>query len=208
MLELVQNILSPSQYIPHRHCYLWQTPLVWLHLVSDALVAIAYFSIPAMLIYFVRRRSDIPFSKVFLLFSAFIVLCGAGHLLDIWTLWHPAYWVSGVERAVTALVSCYTALQLVELLPQFLSLKSPKELEQINQELQKQVIERQRTEETLKAIVTGTASVIGKDFFPALAKNLAIALDVPFVLVPKRWMIHWIHCKVWRSGLATSWLTR
>ena len=160
--------------------------MVWLHLVSDALVAVAYFSIPAMLIYFIRKRSDIPFSRVFLLFSAFIVLCGTGHLLDIWTLWHPAYWVSGVERALTALVSCYTALQLVELLPQFLSLKSPKELEQINQELKEQITERQRTEETLQAIVSGTASVTGKDFFPALVQNLAIALDVPYVLISEK----------------------
>lgn len=186
MLELVKNLLSPSQYIPHGHCYLWQTPLVWLHLVSDALIAVAYFSIPAMLIYFVNKRSDIPFSRVFLLFGAFIVLCGTGHLLDIWTLWHPAYWVSGVERALTALVSCYTALQLVELLPQFLALKSAKELEQINQELKEQITERQRTEETLQVIVTGTASVTGKDFFPAVVQNLAIALGVPYVLVSEK----------------------
>jgi two-component system, sensor histidine kinase and response regulator len=186
MLELLKNLLSPSQYIPHGHCYLWQTPLVWLHIISDGLVAIAYFSIPAMLIYFVRKREDMPFSKVFVLFGAFIVLCGTGHLLDIWTLWHPAYWVSGVERAVTALVSCYTALKLVELLPQFLSLKSPVHLEQINQELEKQVAQRQRTEETLQAIVTGTASVTGTEFFPALVQNLAIALNVRYVLVSEK----------------------
>ncbi len=64
MLELVKNLLSPSQYIPHGHCYLWQTPLVGLHLLSDALIAIAYFSIAVMLVYFVRKREDIPFSKV------------------------------------------------------------------------------------------------------------------------------------------------
>lgn len=150
MLELLKNLFSPTQYIPHGHCYLWQTPLVWLHVISDALIAIAYFSIPAMLVYFVRKREDIPFSKVFLLFGAFIVLCGTGHLLDIWTLWHPAYWVSGVERAITALVSCYTALQLVELLPQFLSLKSPKQLELVNQELQQQIAQRKQAEAMLE----------------------------------------------------------
>lgn len=183
MLELIRSILSPSQYIPHGHCYLWQTPLVGLHLVSDALIAIAYFSIPAMLIYFVRKREDIPFPRVFVLFGAFIVLCGTGHLLDIWTLWHPAYWVTGIERALTALVSCYTALELIELLPQFLALQTPEQLEAINRELEQQVIERQRTEETLQAIVVGTASVTGSDFFSALVQNLATALDVPYVLV-------------------------
>ncbi len=150
MLELLKNLLSPSQYIPHGHCYLWQTPLVWLHVLSDALTAVAYFSIPAILIYFVRKREDMPFPTVFFLFGAFIVLCGTGHLLDIWTLWYPAYWVSGVERAMTALVSCYTALRLVELLPQFLSLKSPMQLELVNQELQQQIAQRKQAEAMLE----------------------------------------------------------
>lgn len=153
MLELLKQLVSPSQYIPHGHCYLWQTPLVWLHVVSDALVAIAYFSIPAMLVYFVQKREDIPFSKVFMLFGAFILLCGTGHLLDIWTLWHPAYWLSGAERAITALVSCYTALQLVELLPQFLSLKSPQQLEKINQELEQEITKRKQAEALLETRV-------------------------------------------------------
>lgn len=170
-------------YIPHGHCYLWQTPLVGLHLVSDALIAIAYFSIPAMLIYFVRKRSDIPFSRVFVLFGTFIVLCGFGHLLDIWTLWHPDYWLSGIERALTALVSCYTALRLVELLPQFLALQTPEQLEKINRELERQIAQRQHTEETLQMIVAGTSSVIGNAFFPALVENLAKGLDVAYVLI-------------------------
>ena len=114
------------------------------------------------------------------------MLCGTGHLLDIWTLWYPAYWLAGGVRALTALVSCYTALQLVTLLPQFLSLKTPEQLESINQQLQTEIIERQRAEDTLRNIVIGTASATGKDFFPALVKHLAIALDVPYVMVMEK----------------------
>jgi signal transduction histidine kinase/DNA-binding NarL/FixJ family response regulator len=139
-----------------------------------------------MLIYFIRKRGDLPFSFVFGLFGAFIILCGAGHLLDIWTLWHPHYWISGIERAITALVSCYTALQLVELLPQFLALRSPEQLEILNRELEKQVAERKQAEETLRAIVAGTATVTGEDFFPALVQNLAKSLDVPYVMVSQK----------------------
>ncbi len=43
--------------------------------------------------------------------------------------------------------------------------------------------ERQRTEETLQTIVAGTAAVTGNDFFSALVQNLAIALNVPHVMV-------------------------
>lgn len=183
MLELFKTLLLPDRYMPHGQCYLWQTPLIGLHVVSDALIAIAYFSIPAMLIYFVRKRQDMPFSNVFVMFGAFIVLCGTGHLLDIWTLWYPAYWLSGAVRALTALVSCYTALQLVNLLPQFLALKTPDELEAINQQLQQEINERRRAENTLQTIVAGTASVTGSDFFRVLVQHLAIALEVPYVMV-------------------------
>ncbi len=136
--------------MPHGHCYLWQTPLVWLHVVSDLLIAVAYFSIPAMLIYFVFKRRDVPFLGIFALFGAFIIFCGMGHLLEIWTLWHSAYWLSGIEKAITALISCYTAGQMVTLLPKFLSLKTPQELEVINHKLQREISERENVELELR----------------------------------------------------------
>jgi signal transduction histidine kinase/DNA-binding response OmpR family regulator len=128
MSELIKTIFSPEQYMPHGSCYLWQSSLIWLHVISDLLIAIAYFSIPTMLVIFVCKRQDVPFLRVFILFGLFIISCGVGHVIDVWTLWHPAYWLSGVERAFTALVSCYTALELVTLLPIFLALKTPEQL--------------------------------------------------------------------------------
>jgi two-component system sensor histidine kinase/response regulator len=150
MWELVKNIFSPTQYMPHGHCYLWQTPLVWLHITGDFLIAIAYFSIPTMLIYFVLKRRDVPFLGIFALFGAFIILCGTGHLLEIWTLWHSAYWLSGIEKAITALISCYTAGSMVTLLPQFLSLKTPQELEAINIKLEREIAVREDAELALR----------------------------------------------------------
>ncbi|NET01554.1 MAG: response regulator [Sphaerospermopsis sp. SIO1G1] len=181
--NLLTNTLANHYYIPHGHCYLWQTPLLGLHIVSDALIGIAYLSIPVMLIAFNNKRKFILFSKVFTLFSAFIIFCGIGHFLDIWTLWYPHYWISGIEKAITAIISCYTALQLVELLPTFLALKTPEQLEKINQELQQQIVERQKAEKTLTTIVSGTASVTGEEFFKALVQNLACVLDATYVLI-------------------------
>ncbi|MEG4046757.1 GAF domain-containing protein [Microcoleus sp. Pol17_C1] len=150
MWEALKNIFSPTQYMPHGHCYLWQTPLVWLHVTGDFLIAIAYYSIPAMLIYFIFKRRDVPFLGIFALFGAFIILCGTGHLIDIWTLWHSAYWLSGIEKGITALVSCYTAASMVTLLPQFLSLKTPQELEAINRKLQTEIAVREDAELALR----------------------------------------------------------
>ncbi|MBD2386113.1 hybrid sensor histidine kinase/response regulator [Cylindrospermum sp. FACHB-282] len=150
MSELWTNLFSSNLFIPHGHCYLWKTDLVWLHLVSDAIIALAYYSIPATLFYFVRKRQDLPFHGIFLLFSAFILACGTTHILEIWTLWYPTYWLSGSIKAITAMLSLLTAVELVPLVPQALTLKSPAQLEKANEELQTQIAERLRVEEELR----------------------------------------------------------
>jgi two-component system sensor histidine kinase/response regulator len=174
---------AQNAYIPHGHCYLWQTPLVTLHVVSNLLIVLAYFSIPIMLVYFVRRRQDTPFKQMFLLFGAFIAFCGIGHLLDIWVLWFPNYWVAGTVRALTAFISVVTALKLVEWMPQFLALRSPQDLETLNQQLKAEMTARKESQETLHRLVEGTASATGEAFFAALAKNMAQALKVNYAFV-------------------------
>ncbi|MEA5625636.1 PAS domain S-box protein [Nostoc sp. UHCC 0251] len=150
MMEFLNNFFSTSQFIPHGHCYLWKPGLVWLHLVSDVLTGLAYYSIPVMLVYFVRKRRDVPFGWMFLMFGTFIVACGTTHLMDVWTLWHPTYWLSGLIKAITAFVSVLTAIQLVPLIPKALALPSSSQLEAVNYQLAKEIAERIRTEEVLR----------------------------------------------------------
>jgi len=154
MTNLWSQLFQSESFIPHGHCYLWQTNLVGLHVISDALIALAYYSIPITLLYLVRKRHDLPFEWVFLLFGAFIVACGTTHVLDIWTLWHPTYWLSGLVKALTALVSVATAAQLFPLMPQVLAMTSPAQLEQANLALQSQIAERLRVEAELKVYQT------------------------------------------------------
>ncbi len=96
-----------------------------------------------MLVYFVRKRRDIPFRGILLMFSTFIVACGTTHVMDVWTLWHPTYWLSGLIKAITAFVSVLTAIELFPLIPKALSLPS-------HAQLAKEIAERKRTEEVLR----------------------------------------------------------
>ena len=139
MLFSLLSLLSITQYIPHRHCYLWQTPLVGLHVAADALIAIAYYLIPIFIIYFVRKIDELPFQNIFLLFGAFILSCGTAHIVEIWVLWHPDYWIYGILKAITALISLYTAFCLLPIIPMIINLPSPKQLEKLNQQLKKKV---------------------------------------------------------------------
>jgi PAS domain S-box-containing protein len=150
VFEFLKNLFASEFFIPHGHCYLWKPELVGLHIVSDSLIALAYYSIPMTLVYFVRKRNDVPFHWIFWLFGAFIVACGTTHLMEIWTLWHPTYWLSGSIKAITAIVSVYTAIELVSLVPQALALPSPAQMEATNQELLHQIAERQRAEDSLQ----------------------------------------------------------
>ena len=160
MLGGIHNNLIHLALMPHGHCYLWKPGLVWLHIVSDASIALAYFSIPLTLIYFVRQRQDLPYPWIFQLFGAFIVACGLTHIMEIWTLWHPIYWVSGMLKSVTAIISTATAMALIPIIPQALVLPSRCELEQAKTELEQRVQDRtqalQLSEERLQMALSGS----------------------------------------------------
>src|SRR5262249_302221 len=116
-MQSVVALLSSAAFMPHGMCYLWQPGILALHLVSASLISLAYFSIPFPLLYFVRRRTDLQFNWMLVCFAVFIVACGATHVMEIWTVWHPDYWVSGALKAVTAAASVPTAILLVKLVP-------------------------------------------------------------------------------------------
>ncbi|MEH2141831.1 ATP-binding protein [Nostoc sp.] len=166
-------------FIPHGHCYLWQTGLVWLHIISDATIALAYYSIPFLLIYFISKRKDVPFNGVFLLFGAFIIACGTGHLMDIWTLWYPDYWIAGGLKALTAIISIYTAFALFYLIPQALTLPSPAQLEAINRVLSTEIVERKRIEKQLRFAeeVAQNSSQAKSEFLANMSHELRTPLN-------------------------------
>jgi signal transduction histidine kinase len=127
-----------SQLLPHGVCLLWDESLLLLHVVSDSLIALAYYSIPVALIFFVRKRKDLAFSWIFVLFAIFIIACGTTHILGIWMIWRPAYWLDGIVKALTAAVSIITAILLWPLIPKALALPSPAQLRAAYQELAEQ----------------------------------------------------------------------
>jgi PAS domain-containing protein len=149
-MSIVPSMWSFLSMIPHGHCYLWQPHLVRLHVISDALIGTAYYSIPITLSVFASKRRDVPFGGVFWLFAAFILACGTTHFMAIWTVWHPDYWVEGSAKAITALVSIWTAFTLTLTIQQALKLPRLLDIEQANQELRAEIESRKQTEIALK----------------------------------------------------------
>ncbi len=147
---MMWKLFSSYDLLPHGFCYQWKPALIWLHAISDTLIALAYFLIPVALIYFVRRRRDIPFSWMFVCFGVFIAACGATHVMEVWTLWVPSYWLSGGVKVITAIASVPTALFLVHVMPKVLSLPSPDEMRVANEELSRRAAALKKTEERFR----------------------------------------------------------
>jgi len=164
MINYFHKLLGAQGLAPHGFCLLWDPALIWTHVISDALIGIAYFSIPIAIAYFLTQRRDIAFGWVVWLFAAFIMACGATHFLSIWTLWNPDYGIEGLVKALTAIVSVITAIALWPLLPKAIALPSPAQLQTVNADLririgerdaalaalQRETAERERAEDRLR----------------------------------------------------------
>jgi PAS domain S-box-containing protein len=121
---------------------LWRPELIWLHVLSDSVTALAYFSIPVVLAVFVSKRPDVQFGWVFWAFAIFIMACGTTHIFGVWTLWFPDYAAEGVVKAVTAIASILTAIGVWPLLPKALALPSNEQLRNLNEALIVQINQR------------------------------------------------------------------
>ncbi|MES2118741.1 MAG: ATP-binding protein [Pseudomonadota bacterium] len=134
-MDQLLNLLRDDRFMPHGHCYLWLPELLWTSVLSNAIIALAYLTIPVTLVYFIHKRRDLPFDWMFGAFGVFILACGSTHVLDIWTVWHPDYWLAAGVNVVTALASIVTAVLLVRLVPAALAIPSPGQLRRVNAEL-------------------------------------------------------------------------
>jgi PAS domain S-box-containing protein len=147
-------LFNPAGLTAHGFCLSWAPGLVALHASADAMIGLAYFSIPLALAWFVRERKDLEYGWIGYLFVAFILACGATHFFSILTLWVPVYGVEGVVKAITALLSVATAVALWPLVPKLLAIPSPAQLRALNADLERRVVERTSEMQSANARLT------------------------------------------------------
>ena len=116
------DFFSSSDFMPHGYCFLWQPDILWMHVISDAIIVMAYYSIPFTLLYLLRRKKTGQYRWVLAMFSAFIFLCGTTHLLAAINIWKPLYYLEGLVKVATAGTSIATAVMLFPFVPRFLEM--------------------------------------------------------------------------------------
>src|SRR5882724_966600 len=150
MWAFFERLLDSSMFAPHGICLLWEPELIWLHVTTDAVIAVSYFSIPVALSIFVSKRRDVDFGWIFWAFAIFIMACGFTHVLAIVTLWVPVYGIEGIIKALTAAASIVTAAMLWPLLPKLLALPSPSQLRRAEAALAQEGMHRREAEDMLR----------------------------------------------------------
>jgi hypothetical protein len=121
--DFITKLFLADNWPPRWVCGEWSTFHGWLYITSDIAIWLAYFVIPAIIIFFIQRRHNLPFQPVFWLFGAFIILCGSTHLIDAVMFWWPGYRLSALIRLMTAVVSMVTAFVLIRDLPKLIDPK-------------------------------------------------------------------------------------
>ncbi|TWT38811.1 ANTAR domain-containing protein [Blastopirellula retiformator] len=162
------KLFDGSDYPARWYCGNWTLETGWLHVISDIAIFGAYFTIPVVLLCFLRQRPDIPFPKIIWLFAAFIFACGFGHLVEAGISWWPVYRFSGLIKALTAAISWATVLVLIRLTPEVLKLPS---MAILGQQLQ---IANHRLDGALEAGCSGyLTKPLGRE---ELLRTVAVAL--------------------------------
>jgi PAS domain S-box-containing protein len=150
----MNHLHTGGDYMAHGFCFSWEPGLVWLHVVSDVITGIAYYSIALALFYIAYRRRDIPFNWILFLFALFILSCGSTHFFAAYTVFDPAYWPEGYVKAFTALISALSAAIFIPLLPKVIAMpslgKALADNEELNRRLHQKVEELQATTDHLE----------------------------------------------------------
>ena len=166
-MDFLSSFMGRSGFLPHGYCFTWSPGLLWSMVGADAVIALAYFSIPLALLSFVRRRGDPALYRMSWLFSAFIFACGLTHLMGIWTIWTPDYGLQAITKLVTAAISLATAVVLWRAIPLALLIPSVSQLQNVIVRLEDEVKKRRSAESHLTDVqqsLAVTLSSIGAGF--------------------------------------------
>jgi PAS domain S-box-containing protein len=153
VVEFFARLFDSSDWPPRWHCGKWTGFHGWLYIISDLLVWGAYFAIPLIIIRYITKKHDARFIRLYFLFAAFIMACGATHFFDAITFWFPIYRVNALIRAITAIISWITVFYLVRVLPQAFSMRSSRELEE-------EVEHRKKAEQKFRNFLEGAPDSI------------------------------------------------
>jgi PAS domain S-box-containing protein len=136
--------------MPHGLGYFWDSGLLRLNVISDSLIGASYYTVAIVLFQFVRKRRDVPFGWMLVLFAAITVGSGTTRLMAVWNTWHADYWTDGTIKAITSLAWASVAILSIVLLPRALEVPDVGDWLRVKARLEDEVRERREAELDLR----------------------------------------------------------
>lgn len=160
IVEFFKKLFDSSDWPPRWHCGRWTEFHGWLYIISDLLIWTAYFTIPVVIIRYISKKQGLRFVRIYFLFAAFILACGATHFLDAIAFWIPAYRLNALVRLITGVISWITVFYLVRMLPTVFSLKTQSELEAEIEQRKKAERQSRESEEQAQTIFNAAPDAV------------------------------------------------
>lgn len=130
-------LFDTSKFITRNHCGDWPLWMEYLYIISNILVAIAYFAIPFMaIILWKYKRNDVARGWILIIIAFFIFFCGLTHLADVLVFYWAPYRFYALIDFLTAIFSVLTVIYLPPVILHLLKLPSRELIHQLNNELQ------------------------------------------------------------------------
>ncbi len=133
-----RTIFLGAGFEPHREHFVTMPGLLWTLIGANILIAVAYFTIPVALFYFLKQRQDFKHRILVGLFALFIIACGLHHFVHVVTFWYGVYYLQAVTDVITAVVSCIAAIVLWYAIPLLVGLPAPEEHALVKRQVEEQ----------------------------------------------------------------------
>lgn len=106
-----------EKFMPHGACFFWQFDILLPFVLGEVLTAISYMFIPICLFVLLRSKllSNQALKPIFVIYAAFILFCGVGHILNIFNVWYGFYRISAYLSVTTGAVSLLAAMSTLYL---------------------------------------------------------------------------------------------
>ncbi|MCW1883564.1 HAMP domain-containing histidine kinase [Luteolibacter flavescens] len=147
-LASLGQLFDTSDFPARWNCGHWSPVHGWFHIIADLAIAAAYSVIPVALAgYWLLKRGELVFPRLFWLFAAFIFSCGSTHVIEAIIFYHPIYRFSALMKVVTAVASWSTVIALLRIAPQAIQLPG---LQRANANLEEQLQKTRLAESALE----------------------------------------------------------
>ncbi len=127
-MEQVSHWFDPTYFEPHSVHFGDVAGIAWSLTAANVVVALAYFSLPTAILYFIYRRPDLVVRPyLYYLFAAFILWCGLHHAVHAITMHVGFFYIQVAVDVMTALVSVISAVAVWWVMPQLVALPNTQE---------------------------------------------------------------------------------